>query len=252
MISKPDYSKYAEMYDAAEESGAEIRDHNNDFIEKLLKKYRIKTVLDLSCGTGSQVFWLVKRGYQVIGVDICPAMLRVAKRKARKEKIAIKFLHGDMRTTQLGQFDAVITIFNAIGHLNKANFSKTIRNIYKNLNHGGIYIFDTFNTNMKNKLELNLSVDATTTTHNTQLRKIQTCKINKKNGIMTVVDEEHIQKNLKNLKIKKWQSTLQTYTFKQLKDILNKNSFEILNHFGPHGSKFSEKNSSILIVAKKT
>jgi SAM-dependent methyltransferase len=42
-------------------------------------------------------------------------------------------------------FDAVITIFNAVGHLTKSGFEKAIRNIHRNLNAGGIYVFDILN-----------------------------------------------------------------------------------------------------------
>ena len=52
-----------------------------------------------------------------------------------------------MRTINVGNFDAAITIFNAVGHLTKAGFSKTMRNIHRNLNDEGIYIFDILNLN---------------------------------------------------------------------------------------------------------
>ena len=55
----------------------------NRYIGKMLKKYRVKTVLDLACGTGSQVFWLAKHGYKVTGVDISPGMLKIAKENAK-------------------------------------------------------------------------------------------------------------------------------------------------------------------------
>jgi 2-polyprenyl-3-methyl-5-hydroxy-6-metoxy-1,4-benzoquinol methylase len=81
----------------------------------------------------------------VTGSDISSGMLKIAKRKASQEKLNIKFLQGDMRNIRVGKFDAAITIFNAIGHLTKAGFEKTMRNIYQNLNAGGIYVFDIIN-----------------------------------------------------------------------------------------------------------
>ncbi len=68
----------------------------------------------MTCGTGSQVFWLVKRGYQVVGSDISPGMLKLAKQKARQEKLELEFHQGDMRNVSVGIFDSVITIFNAV------------------------------------------------------------------------------------------------------------------------------------------
>ena len=49
--------------------------------------------------------------------------------------------------SQVGQFDAVITIFNAVGHLTKQDFKKAIQNIYTNLNDRGLYVFDIYNLN---------------------------------------------------------------------------------------------------------
>src|SRR5688572_20742371 len=110
------YNKDAKYEEANNEDTPNSRTTNRT-IERILKKHKVKTVLDLTCGTGSQVFWLLKRGYQVTGSDISRGILKIAKRKAREEKINTKFLRGDMRTINIGKFDAAITIFNAIGHL---------------------------------------------------------------------------------------------------------------------------------------
>ena len=72
-------------------------------------------------------------------------MLKIAKQKAKLKQLKIEFLQGDCRTVHAGQFDAVITIFNAIGHLTREDFKLTIQNINRNLNPGGLYIFDIFN-----------------------------------------------------------------------------------------------------------
>lgn len=45
-----------------------------------------------------------------------------------------------MRTSQLGQFDAVLTIFNAICHLTVADFEQAVHNIAANLKPNGLYI----------------------------------------------------------------------------------------------------------------
>jgi ubiquinone/menaquinone biosynthesis C-methylase UbiE len=138
-----EYKKHPEYFDAFNIN--EDTETHNAVIEKLLNKYNVKTVLDMTCGTGSQVFHLIKHGYIVTGSDFSPALLTIARGKAKKEKINVEFVDGDMRTLKLGQFDAVITIFNAIGHLTKSGFAKAIRNIRRNLKDGGIYIFDILN-----------------------------------------------------------------------------------------------------------
>src|SRR5437763_228902 len=101
------YDTQAKNYDAFQEKWSRTI---NSTLEKILRKYRAKTVLDLTCGTGLQVFWLAKRGYEVTGSDISEPMLRIARRKARQESWNVQLSIGDMRTSRHGMFDAVLTI----------------------------------------------------------------------------------------------------------------------------------------------
>lgn len=58
-----EYQKTSEYFDAHNIS--EQTEAKNALIEKLLKKQKVKTVLDMTCGTGSQVFYLAKRGDEI-------------------------------------------------------------------------------------------------------------------------------------------------------------------------------------------
>ena len=246
-----EYKKLPEYFDAHNIS--DDTDVKNSIIEKLLRKQKVNTVLDLTCGTGSQVFFLTKYGYKVIGSDFSPALLEIARKKALKEKLDIKFIDGDMRTLNIGQFDAVITIFNAIGHLTKADFEKAIRNIYKNLKFGGVYIFDIFNLQaMTDAVVHDLRMDLKKTINNTQIHNIQYSIIDRINGFLTSYDSLTIQKNAKILEKFKNEFTLQIYTAKELQNMLIKNGFEIVGQYGMDGAEFlEEKTLNILTVAKK-
>lgn len=138
-----EYQQMAEYFDAHNVS--EQTDAKNAVVERLLKEQKVKTVLDMTCGTGSQVFYLAERGYEVIGSDFSPALLEQARSKSKKMNRDIAFVDGDMRDVKIGKFDAVITMFNAIGHVTKVDFEKTLKNIHANLKDGGVYIFDIFN-----------------------------------------------------------------------------------------------------------
>lgn len=226
----------------------------NRTIEKILKKYKAKTVLDLTCGAGSQVFHLLKCGLRVTGSDISKGMLKIAKKKAKQEKIDIKFLRGDMRTTHPGHFDAVITIFNAIGHLTKTDFSKTIRNIHRNLNSGGIYVFDIINLNYvldKDNI-MKMSLERMGKSGNTKIRELQHSIIDNR-GILISHTIFYTQKPKQTPKVaSKNTITLQLYTVHELKKILNKNGFKVVEVCGIDGSRFNEKKTErIVITAKK-
>src|SRR3990167_10484589 len=93
-----EYQQMPEYFDAHNMS--EQTEVKNALIEKLLKEQRVKTVFDMTCGTGSQVFYLAERGYEVMGSDFSPALLDIARSKAKKMNRDITFIDGDMRDSK--------------------------------------------------------------------------------------------------------------------------------------------------------
>jgi SAM-dependent methyltransferase len=80
------------------------------------------TFLELGCGTGRLAVALARRGFQVEGVDLAPAMLEQAqaKRAALAPGIAgrISLRQGDMAALNLDRrFDAVVCAFFGLAHL---------------------------------------------------------------------------------------------------------------------------------------
>ena len=181
-----------------------------------------------------------------------------------KEKQNIQFIKGDMRTVHIGEFDAVITIFNAIGHLTKTDFEKALQNIYVNLKKDGLYIFDIANLNyfLKDDNITDLTVDWLTTTDDTRFRDIQYSTITT-DGILAFYTTSIVQKRASRRsswsaegsekpKISKSAQTLQIYTADQLKELLNKNGFKVLEQCGIDGSKFVEDATDrILTITQK-
>ena len=60
--------------------------------------------------------------YKVVGADFSPALVEIAREKAKKEKLRLKFIDGDMRNIKVGSFNAAITIFNAQQSIEKMGF----------------------------------------------------------------------------------------------------------------------------------
>jgi 2-polyprenyl-3-methyl-5-hydroxy-6-metoxy-1,4-benzoquinol methylase len=244
------YNKEAEFYDKFNEKGSEII---NQVIEEILRKYKVTSVLDLTCGTGSQVFYLNQKGYEIVGSDINAKMLKIAKDKANHSDLKITFLKGDMRTTQAGNFDAVLTIFNAVGHLTKTDFTKAIKNIHKNLNTGGIYLFDNFNLDFLQHQDniTKLTIDGQRIIGGVTKREIQYSTINN-DGVLASYDIYLEQEGNNNPTISKAFQTLQVYSRDQIKHMLKNNGFEVLRVCNIDGSRFSVKESErFLVIAKK-
>lgn len=244
------YDEGAKDYDILNEANSR---QINQVLDEILRQYKVESVLDLTCGTGSQVFWLTKCGYKVTGSDINATMLNIAKDKVKKDRLDVKFLEGDMRTLQLGKFDAVITIFNAIGHLTKQDFEVAIRNIHENLKKGGLYIFDIFNLTylLQGDHITSLTIDCLKDVDGNKVRKIQYSTIDK-DGILASFTTSIVQRDTNKPEVSQNEQTLQVYSSQQLEDVLQKNGFEVIGQRGVGGSKFLEHETDrILMIARK-
>lgn len=113
---------------------------------KFIKQYKMskgKTLLDVGCGTGTHIN-LLRKYYQVEGLDIDPYMLRVAK----KNYPDIRFHQKDMAGFNLGKtFDVIISLFSAIGYVKtKTRLNKTIKTLAGHLNPGGVVLIEPWFT----------------------------------------------------------------------------------------------------------
>ncbi len=80
-------------------------------------------ILDAGCGTGALSIEAAERGANVVGVDIAPSLVAIAKERAEAAGLmpgeplrrgAIDFIAGDMLCAGLGRFDAVIAMDSLI------------------------------------------------------------------------------------------------------------------------------------------
>ena len=243
------YNKLAGHYDAIELGSVEY-EKINDFLTKIFKKKGVKTVLDMTCGTGAQAIGLKKRGFKITASDLSSGMLRIAKKKAKG--LSIKFHKGDIRKSKFGKFDTVISIFNAIGHLNKRDFEKAVRNIGSNLNEGGIYVFDIFNLDFMKKNWVNHEfMDVAKEVDGVKFVRFNDNLLDSKKGIMKIRQKTIIQKGLEKQQIFRESWDMQIYSSKQLKEILEKNGFKNIKFYNPKIGKSSGEEISLLVVADK-
>jgi SAM-dependent methyltransferase len=92
-------------------------------LDHLIKTYwaePVRTILDVSCGIGTQALGLAQLNYQVTGSDLSAQEIERANQEARKRGLVINFSVADMRAAfshHQQQFDLVIACDNAIPHL---------------------------------------------------------------------------------------------------------------------------------------
>ena len=100
--------------------------------------------LDLACGTGDISFDLASRGARVIGLDITPRMLQLARAKRESSPIRPRFLAGDMMALPFAdaQFDVVSTGY---GIRNVPVIEPALAEIKRVLRSGGVFVSLDFN-----------------------------------------------------------------------------------------------------------
>jgi ubiquinone/menaquinone biosynthesis C-methylase UbiE len=78
------------------------------------------TVLDVSCGIGTQALGLAQLGYQVTASDLAPKAIARAKQEATRRNLSIEFSVADMRevsTVHARQYHVVLSADNSVPHL---------------------------------------------------------------------------------------------------------------------------------------
>lgn len=105
-------------------------------------------LLDIGCGTGLLAVQLAKKGAEVIGIDISPSMLEVAKARAASLCLPIHFEQQSMQQlTGFSNIDAAVISIDSINYvIEKEDVTETFRRIYQALRKGGVLLFDVHST----------------------------------------------------------------------------------------------------------
>lgn len=192
---------------------------------------KIKSILDLACGTG--VFLdLIQKNFKAkncVGLDLSKEMHKFAKNNIKNENIS--FVLGDMTNFDLNQkFDLISCNYDAINHLIKfSDWKKMFKKVFIHLKKGGVFTFD-FNTLYCFRLKQ--YQHSTYYCEYENFNHISQC--NYKNGIFTFDDTIYIKNK--------------NGTYKIIKEHVDEKSFEtskiiqILKELGFHNIKCCDKN----------
>lgn len=116
---------------------------------EFFKRARIRTILDLGCGTGRHTIYFAKKGFEVTGGDVSKIALRIIKQIVKENKIKnIKIKKLDY-TKKLPfkkeSFDSVIMI-RVLTHNTKRGMEKIIKRVSKLIKAGGFFVADFLST----------------------------------------------------------------------------------------------------------
>ncbi|HTX63370.1 MAG TPA: class I SAM-dependent methyltransferase [Acidimicrobiales bacterium] len=102
-----------------------------------VSSYAPASVLDAGCGTGRVAIELARRGMDVVGVDLDPAMLGAARRKAP----TLTWVHADLSTLELGRsFDVVVMAGNVLLFVAPGSETAVVERLGAHLVPGGVLV----------------------------------------------------------------------------------------------------------------
>ena len=112
-----------------------------ELVNDLLKPYRIKTILEVACGTGRLMTILEEKGYEATGLDLSQEMLDIARKRCRG-----RLLRQDMRDIKVTEtFDALICLGKGFAYmLTDADVEMALDSFNRVLRDGGALVFDSF------------------------------------------------------------------------------------------------------------
>ena len=112
----------------------------------LLKKYKPKKIVDAGCGAGMPLIAIKKRGYNIIGYDRAPGMVKEAKNNLIKNKFSDNLVFkDDFENPKIIKNQSVDCILGMGAFFYAKNFEKTIKNQKKKLRKNGRIIFSLRN-----------------------------------------------------------------------------------------------------------
>lgn len=90
----------------------------------------VGSVLDVGCGTGDHALYLAERGHDVVGVDLAPRAIELARTKAAERDIGVDLRVWDaLRVDELGRtFDTAIDVgmFHTLSDEERLRYAKSL------------------------------------------------------------------------------------------------------------------------------
>ena len=213
------------------------------------KNYDIKNIIDLGCGTGNFSSEIIKRGYELDGVDLSDSFVEYIKKNN-----LFNVFKGDITTFHSSkEYDAAISMFHVVSYLpDLAGLNKFLNNTQRLLKLNGLLIFDFWNSacvlsekpqirskNFKlNDFTINRIVKPITDKNKNIVNVNLNFKIlSKSNKMVSKFEENH---------------SMQHYSLDVMKYFCEHNGFEVLEIFNIQNNKLSINNSwGLTIVLKK-
>lgn len=131
---------YADWHEAVPRQGRVLA----QLIRNRLGNSDAETLLDCSCGIGTQAIGLALEGFDVTGTDLSPKSVARARREAAAFGVTVEWSVADVRNLTVdvpGTFDVVISCDNSLPHLlTDDELALALANMYAKVGPGGLLV----------------------------------------------------------------------------------------------------------------
>lgn len=142
------YIKFAEKYKNVFTNWRQSVENQGITIKNILNQYlqeQPASILDCTCGIGTQAIALSLLNYNLFASDICESEIKIAKYEAQKLNLNIKFFVADCRYLNKRfknqKFPVIISMDNSLPHLlTKNDMTRAFQSICSQLTIDGLFI----------------------------------------------------------------------------------------------------------------
>jgi SAM-dependent methyltransferase len=145
---RPSYDVFAPHFDAWQRAfGCAYDDLILPRVGRALARHApdARRIVDLGIGTGDLAIALARSGFEMTGVDRAPAMLAVAREKARAAGVSLSLVEQDLRALTLdAPVDAALCVYTVVNQLtDDGDLARALAAVHANLRAGGLFVFET-------------------------------------------------------------------------------------------------------------
>jgi SAM-dependent methyltransferase len=104
-----------------------------------------RRILDIACGGGRHSLAMARQGAMVTGIDLGPAAITMARRRARRAGVHAEFIQGDVRHLAYeATFGAVTFLFGCFTEMPREQAQLCLQRIQRSLRPGGLFVLDVY------------------------------------------------------------------------------------------------------------
>ena len=245
----PDF--FARFYDVIYH---QMRDGvDNKFYLDKIRKTKGK-ILEVGVGTGRFFTEALKKGADIYGIDISPAMIDIATSKLDKTQQKRISLQNIVDFKVNKKFNLILAPFRVFMHLKeKEDHLKALNNVYDHLAPGGEFIFDAFVPDLNlliNGMENITDFDGEYEPGN-RVKRTVTSKPDLLNQTLNVTFRIEWNENKAKFQ-KEWKSSMRYFFRYELEHLIERSLFpeyKILGDF--EGNKLDHNSKEYILICKK-